>query len=522
MSGLHNHPDLASVLHAGYPDFTRAGYNSIVMLSIPTSVALAPTREASEIIAENEWLRGQLTETQARVRQLEAALSEAMADRQRLQAQMTEMQEIIGRLMAENCRLQQEVTELKQAPFKPRRRRASQRQATVSGPKKRGRSAGHPGSGRKRPTRVDQTERVPVGDVCPDCGRSFTGEGVERDRVVEDIEPVRPTIVTRYVIERRWCRACRTYKEHPVTAALPRHRLGLNLMLFVVYQKVALGLSYGKIVRELAIYFGLRVSQAELVNIVAEVARLFGPAYVRLIRLMRQQAAIHVDETSWRVDGKNHWLWVFVNEVVALYVISRSRGSKVPKALLGQDFQGVVISDFYSAYSPLDVDKAKCWAHLLRDSHDLTKGKPPPDSERVRFHEQLHQLFLEMGLALEEVAADENEREHVYQEMCERLCTFAELPWHDADCQRLAKRILKYLDELLVWLRNPAVSPDNNTAERELRPAVVTRKTSFGSRSKRGAQDFARLLSLIRTWERQDQDFFTIAHAALEDICSQN
>jgi hypothetical protein len=298
--------------------------------------------------------------------------------------------------------------------------------------------------------------------------------------------------------------------------------LGLQVMLFVVYQKVALGLSYGKVRRELETYFGLQVSPGELVHMVAEVARLFGPAYGRLIRLMRQQAAIHVDETGWRIDGQNHWLWIFVNEVVALYVISRSRGSKVPKALLGPDFQGVVISDFFSAYSPLEAEKAKCWAHLLRDSHELTKGRPPPDSERVRFHQQLHQLFVEMGLALEEVAADEGERERVYQEMREKLCAFAEKPWGDADCQRLARRILKHLDQLLVWLRNPAVSADNNQAERDLRPAVVTRKTSFGSRSKSGAHHFARLLSLIQTWERQGQNFFVTAHTALENICSQN
>jgi len=309
-----------------------------------------------------------------------------------------------------------------------------------------------------------------------------------------------------------------------VTTALPRRRLGLHLMLFVVYQKVALGLSYGKIQRELAIYFGLHASQGTLTAIVAELAQLFGPAYAHLIKTMRQQAALHVDETGWRVDGKNHWLWVFVNDVIVLYLISRSRGSKVPKALLGEDFDGTVISDFFSAYSPLDVEKAKCWAHLLRDSHKLTKGKPPPppDSERVQFHEQLHHLFLDMGLALEEVTADQNGREQVYQDMRKQLHDFAASSWHDADCQRLAKRILKHLDELLVWLRNPHVSADNNQAERALRPAVVTRKTSFGSRSKMGAQAFARLLSLVQTWEQQGQDFFIIAQAALEDICSQN
>jgi transposase len=81
----------------------------------------------------------------------------------------------------------------------------------------------------------------------------------------------------------------------------------------------------------------------------------------------------------------------------------------------------------------------------------------------------------------------------------------------------LAARIQRYLDDLLVWLENPAVRPDNNPTERALRPAVVTRKTSFGSRSKLGAQAFARLLSLIQTWERQGKDFFATAHTALSD-----
>ena len=122
---------------------------------------------------------------------------------------------------------------------------------------------------------------------------------------------------------------------------------------------------------------------------VAEVAHLFGPAYARLIKLMRQQGAIHIGETSWPIDGQLHGLRIFVNDVLSLYVISRSRGSKVPKALLGTDLEGTIISDFFSAYSPLEVQKAKCWAHLLPDSHDLTKGQPP-DAERLSFHNDLH------------------------------------------------------------------------------------------------------------------------------------
>jgi len=51
-------------------------------------------------------------------------------------------------------------------------------------------------------------------------------------------------------------------------------------------------------------------------------------------------------------------------------------------------------------------------------------------------------------------------------------------------------------------------------------PDGITRKTSFGSHSKKGALDFARLLSVIRTWEQQGQDFFSTAHGLLSQSCS--
>lgn len=473
-----------------------------------------------EVVAENERLRAELAAGQSRAKQLEAALIETQAENQRLRAWLSEAQAQIGHLVVDRNRLDEEVKSVKQKPFKADKH--SQSEEPSASAKKRGRPAGHQGRGRNRPARVDYTEFVSVGDYCPDCGTVFTGDGVERERTVEDIEPIRPTIVTRYIIERRWCPDCRRYKESPVTAALPNYRLGLHVMLFVVYQKVALGLSYPKIKRELATYFGLTVTTATLINMVAEVGQIFGPAYARLIELMRQQAAIHIDETTWPVDGQRHWLWIFINDVVTLYVLSRSRGSKVPKALLGHDFAGVVISDFFSAYAPLEAQKAKCWAHLLRDSHALTKGQPPPGSERVQFHQHLHHLFLDMGLALEQAAADETSHLKLYQDMQAKLLAFANRDWQDPDCQRLAARIGKHLPELLLWLRRPDVAPDNNQAERGLRPAVVTRKTSFGSRSKRGAQAFVRLLSLIRTWESQDLDFFETAKAALSNSGSHN
>jgi hypothetical protein len=488
-------------------------------MALLTSLHPTTTQEQitgiDRLILENQRLQDELSRQQIQVQQLRAAFEEVLAAKQRLEKQLAEAQATMAQLLVENEQLTIDLNELKQAPFKARRRSATSRTSPISSGRGR-----HPGQGRRRPERIDQTERVEIGETCPDCGTVFTGKIQVRSRIVEDIEPVRPTIVTRYEIERGWCPDCRTYQENPVTTALPRYRLGLHLMLFVVYQKVALGLSYGKIRWELATYFNLSVSRKTLQAIVAEVAHLFGPAYKRLITLMREQTALHVDETGWRVNGHNHWLWIFVNDVVTLYVLSRSRGSKVPKALLGDEFEGVIISDFFSAYGPLDHQKAKCWAHLLRDSQALTRGQPPPDNERARFHRNLHTLFLEMGLALEEATTDETARQQLYQEMRTRLLALAQQDWQDPDCHRLARRIEKHLEELLLWLHYPDVTPDNNEAERELRPAVITRKTSFGSRSRQGAHAFAVLLSLTRTWERQGDNFFTLGQDILTAACS--
>jgi len=494
-----------------------ANTRSVMLLCMHTEVTTHPsTLPVTQLQAELAALHVELDTVRAERDQLRGLLADLIAEQVQLRAQLADNAALLAAVEAEHQQTRQELFDLKRKPFSAR-----SRSDDTTPPKPRGRGVGHIGSGRPRPTRIDQVQAIPAGDTCPGCGTAFTGRGTTRSRVVEDIVLVRPTVITKFVIERRWCPNCRSYHEDAVSEALPRHRLGLHVLLFVVYQKVALGLSYSKIRRELRTYFGLRISAGELPSMVAEIARLFGPAYARLLELMRQQAALHIDETSWPLDGVPHWLWVFVNDVVALFVVSRSRGSKVPQALLGPDFDGVAISDFFSAYSPLEVEKAKCWAHLLRDSHEYAKGQDV-ESERASFHRRLHGLFVEMGLALEQVQADQSGRQQVYDTMRDKLWQFATEHWRSWQCQQLAARIQKYLDDLVVWLKNGAVDPTNNAAERALRGAVVARKTSFGSRSKRGAQSFARLLSIIMTWERQGKDFLSTAHQALVDARSQN
>ncbi len=75
-----------------------------------------------------------------------------------------------------------------------------------------------------------------------------------------------------------------------------------------------------------------------------------------------------------------------------------------------------------------------------------------------------------------------------------------------ADAQRLANRIQRHWTEWFTFLDAPEVKPDNNDAERALRPVVVHRKVSGGARSDWGAQLVAQMFSFLETVRLQGQE----------------
>jgi len=201
--------------------------------------------------------------------------------------------------------------------------------------KRAGAIKGHKPYFRPMPEQVDEVCRVPVKE-CPECKGSNLSENVQevRTRTVEDI-PVCEPVVTRYEIERRYCKDCKKLVETPVSQALPRARLGLRAMLVVVYLKIGLRLPVESVQKLVETIFDLRVSEGEVCLILEQMAEAFGPYYDQLTQEIRNAPARHMDETSWRINGINVWLWAFITKGEALYKIAASRSHEVPLEVLG-------------------------------------------------------------------------------------------------------------------------------------------------------------------------------------------
>lgn len=91
----------------------------------------------------------------------------------------------------------------------------------------------------------------------------------------------------------------------------PHRTFSPNLEVWVVYLREVHHLGYQRLERLLDELFGLSISQGALVNMLKRVALHVEPVDEGIRQLVRRSPVIGSDETRARVDGHNHWEWVF-------------------------------------------------------------------------------------------------------------------------------------------------------------------------------------------------------------------
>lgn len=253
---------------------------------------------------------------------------------------------------------------------------------------------------------------------------------------------------------------------------------------------------------------GLQLSNGAVVHLADGVSAAAEPTVKALLVEVRASPSVCADETGWREDGVNGYLWTFATPRVRYFVRDASRAGRVPVAVLGENFVGTVTGDFYAAYNKLGAVLQRCWPHLLGDAKDLAEINA--DRPEVMAWEQaLKALYQEVDDPRKRTKA----RRYFETKTRKLAQPYANDP--AAPQRTLAQRILKHLHELFVFVADPQVPGDNNLAERSLRPAVIARKISGGTRSPKGSQTKMKLMSLFGTWQAQGKPLFAACQQLL-------
>src|SRR6202035_2570521 len=131
-------------------------------------------------------------------------------------------------------------------------------------------------------------------------------------------------------------------------------------------------------------------SQGELVALLQTVGRQAQTAVTAIRDTIRASPMVQADETGWRQDGQNGYLWSFSTPSLR-YFVHGNRSKAMVDAVLGPDVAGVLVTDFYAAYDHYAGPHQRCWVHLLRDIHELRR-RHPADVGLARWGRFVHRL----------------------------------------------------------------------------------------------------------------------------------
>jgi transposase len=367
---------------------------------------------------------------------------------------------------------------------------------------------GHPGSTRA-PLLPDRRVALRV-DRCGRChGHRLRRTGSDTKTQVE-LPPPRTAVVTEFTIPIYECLDCGQESRGTLPDGRAPSGYGPQLQTEVVLGKIYERLPYRRLAERLA-REGAPMSTATLQGLVWATSERLGEEYAAIRRRVRRSAVVHADETSFSVDGRKWWLWTFATPADdTLLVLRPSRGAGVVEEILGKEYSGTIVCDGWTAY--LSYSLQRCWAHLLR----VAKAAGEEDAEGKDLSEELSALYTILTKELVENGGPRARSglERLGDTELRRLQRRYERGGSEA-LRKVGVYLQNGMGSWLTFLRRPGVEPTNNRGERALREAVVIRKIIGTLRNGKGAEVFARLMSVLGTWRTQGRDPAARLYASL-------
>jgi transposase len=429
----------------------------------------------------------------------------------RLQARVAELEARIARLEKNSSNSHKPPSS---DIVKPKEPKAGKAKRSIGG------QPGHPKHQRRPfpPEELDATCQYTL-QRCPDCGTRLK-PARRRPRTVQQVEVIeRPIRIEEHRALGYWCPRCRALHWAPLPPHLARGGLaGARLTALVAYLKGGAHASYSTIQAFLCDVMKVSISRGQLVRLVAKASQALAPSYDELLGRARSESQFNVDETGHKDNGSKYWTWCFRADPYTLFRIDRSRGSQVLIEVLGEEFNGVLGCDYFSAYrkymKDFGVQVQFCLAHLIRDVKYLTTlGDRATSKYGDRVLDHLRGLF-------RVIHRRQSMSEERFQQTLERrrralVATAKRAPW-GSEAQNMADRFRRHGDAYFRFITTPGVAPTNNLAEQAIRFVVIDRRITQGTRGEAGRRWSERIWTAMASCAQQGRSAFDFIERSVQ------
>lgn len=386
--------------------------------------------------------------------------------------------------------------------------------STTGGKRKQGGQPGHSKHQRPdfTPEEINNHEDHAL-PTCPNCGGDdlVKTELPPRALVQVDISET-PTEVTEHHCWAYFCFTCRKVHYASLPPVIRKGGLvGPRLTALIAYMKGACHASFSTIRKYLRDVVGVAISRGQLRKVVGKVADALEQPWLELIESLRREAVLNVDETGHKDNGDLFWTWCFRARDYTCFKIDSSRGSKVLKDVLGEEFAGVMGCDYFSAYrkymKDFNVLLQFCLAHLIRDLKFLITY--PEKSTRAYGQRVLEAIRGMFALIHRRDQLDETTFQAKLIEFREKILKAATEDAPDkCHVRPIVKRFRDHGEAYFRFITTPGLEPTNNLAEQAIRFVVIDRVITQGTRSEGGRKWCERIWSVIATCTAQGRSAF--------------
>jgi hypothetical protein len=291
---------------------------------------------------------------------------------------------------------------------------------------------------------------------------------------------------------------------------------GHALMSWAMHGHVAHRLSAATLSSLIRDYFGLTVSNVEILAFKELLAKYYRKTYSDLLAKLYSGPVLYVDETEVRLRTGKAYVWVFAGAEDVAYVFRPNREGGFLKDML-KDFNGVLVSDFYAAYDALGCPQQKCLIHLIRDLNQMLLGNP--------FNSEVQMATNGFGSLLRQIVAtidDHGLRRHYLRHHRADIDRYfdgleASSPKSEA-ARSIRDRLLRYRDKLFVFVNHDNVAWNNNQAENAIKQFAYFREGRTGTMREQGLRDYLTLLSLYQTCRYGGVEFLPFLLSGERDI----
>jgi transposase len=342
-------------------------------------------------------------------------------------------------------------------------------------------------------------------DSCPDCGSAALMQE-DKPEVLQQVElPEIKALITEFRCQKYKCKCCGNRSMANLPKGTPNSCFGPKLMALISNLTGVLHLSKRNTIQLLKDLYDIDISEGSIINIEERVACAIKNVYERIHQVVtKSNFCKHFDETSWRNAGKNQFVWVASISHAVCFKIETSRSRDAFLNFVGKLGKAPVVTDRYAVYNNVSKEHQYCLAHLIRDFRKFAERKNLDGEiggkieELLRMACRTHRSYKEG-----EISIRSRNIKLGYQRKKLEYSLIDGIASGSVDFGDFCQNILDKFENLWEFAKSGDIDPTNNLAERDLRPLVLWRKKSYGTRSEKGKRFVERISTVAGTVKRK-------------------